>query len=80
MRQCPRWSGWWPRCFDSWGREGIGLDVQKDNEEFLTTEKKASANTLSSYLRDVRQFAAYLEREERALDDVTQSDVERSVK
>ena len=56
------------------------MDVLKDYEVFLTTEKKASANTLSSYLRDVRQFAAYLEREERALDDVTQSDVERYVK
>ena len=56
------------------------MDVLKDYEVFLTTEKKASANTLSSYLRDVRQFAVYLEREERALDDVTQSDVERYVK
>ena len=56
------------------------MDVLKDYEVFLTTEKKASSNTLSSYLRDVRQFAAYLEREERALDDVTQSDVERYVK
>ena len=36
------------------------MDVLKDYEVFLTTEKKASANTLSSYLRDVRQFAAYL--------------------
>ena len=56
------------------------MDVLKDYEVFLTTEKKASANTLSSYLRDVRQFAVYLEREKRALGDVTQSDVERYVK
>lgn len=40
MRQCPRWSGWWPRCFESWSREGIGLDVLKDYEVFLTTEKR----------------------------------------
>ena len=30
-------------------------------EEFLRTEKRASANTVSSYLRDVHQFAAAME-------------------
>lgn len=30
-------------------------------ESYLRDEKKASANTLSSYLRDIRQFGAYLE-------------------
>ena len=30
-------------------------------EEYLTNEKKASANTLSSYMRDIRQYGAYLE-------------------
>ena len=30
-------------------------------EKYLIEEKKASANTLASYLRDVRQLAAYLE-------------------
>lgn len=30
-------------------------------EAYLKEEKKASANTLSSYLRDVRQFGAYLD-------------------
>lgn len=30
-------------------------------EQFLTNEKKASPNTLSSYLRDIRQLADYLE-------------------
>ena len=30
-------------------------------EAYLTNEKNASANTLSSYLRDVRQLGAYLE-------------------
>lgn len=30
-------------------------------ERFLTDEKKASRNTLSSYLRDVRQFGVYLD-------------------
>jgi len=31
-------------------------------EAYLTNEKHASRNTLASYLRDVRQFAAYVER------------------
>ena len=30
-------------------------------EKYLSEAKKASANTLSSYLRDVRQLGAYLE-------------------
>lgn len=30
-------------------------------EKYLREEKKSSANTLSSYLRDIRQFGAYLE-------------------
>ena len=30
-------------------------------ENYLKNEKKASANTLSSYLRDIRQFGAYLD-------------------
>ena len=30
-------------------------------EDYLTHEKKASANTLSSYLRDIRQFGEYLD-------------------
>ena len=30
-------------------------------ESYLRDEKKASANTLSSYLRDVRQYGDYLE-------------------
>ena len=30
-------------------------------ERYLTDEKKASQNTLSSYLRDIRQFGEYLE-------------------
>ena len=31
-------------------------------ESFLKNEKKASANTLSSYMRDIHQFAAYQEK------------------
>ena len=32
-------------------------------EKYLTDEKKMSKNTLSSYLRDIRQYGAYLEAE-----------------
>ena len=30
-------------------------------EKYLVEDKKASANTLSSYLRDIRQLGEYLE-------------------
>ena len=30
-------------------------------KQYLANEKKASANTLSSYLRDIRQLGEYLE-------------------
>ena len=30
-------------------------------EKYLVEDKKASANTLSSYLRDIRQLAEYLD-------------------
>ena len=30
-------------------------------ERYLTEDKKASANTLSSYLRDIRQLGEYLD-------------------
>ena len=35
------------------------MDEIQGYASYLTTEKKASDNTLCSYLRDVRQFAAY---------------------
>lgn len=49
-------------------------------ELYLSSEKKASANTLSSYLRDVRQFAVYAAREEVPLEKIRQEDVENYVK
>ena len=30
-------------------------------EKYLTDEKHSSANTLSSYMRDIRQLAAYID-------------------
>ena len=53
-------------------------------EDYLRNEKKASANTLSSYLRDVRQFADYLEyntdKDIVTADEKTLSDYEASLK
>jgi len=45
-------------------------------EEFLKTEKQASANTVSSYLRDVHQFAAAMDGKGVALTQVMPRDVE----
>ena len=36
-------------------------DLLSQYEEYLTVEKHASQNTLSSYMRDLHQFAAYLD-------------------
>ena len=45
-------------------------------EAYLKTEKQASANTVSSYLRDVTQFAQVMEEREVALTEVLTQDVE----
>ena len=39
----------------------LDSEVLEFFEEYLKNEKKVSANTLSSYLRDVRQLSEYLE-------------------
>lgn len=39
------------------------MDLLTGYERYLKTEKKASANTLSSYLRDVCQYLHWLEGE-----------------
>ena len=56
------------------------MDYLKGYEAYLTTEKKASENTLSSYLRDVRQFSEYCQRETLELTETTTGDVERYAK
>ena len=56
------------------------MDYVKSYEAYLATEKKASSNTLSSYLRDVHQFESYTGRETLPLDQVAQSDVEDYIK
>ena len=44
---------------------------------YLEQEKHASANTVSSYLRDVRQFAEWLSGDGLTLTQVTPDDVKR---
>ena len=46
-------------------------------EQYLRTEKRASENTRSSYLRDLRQFSAYCGECGIALEDVTAEIVEQ---
>lgn len=56
------------------------MEYLKGYEIFLTTEKKASGNTLSSYLRDVRQFEEYCAKGQRELTALNAEDMERYVK
>lgn len=53
------------------------MDYLKQYERYLREEKKASANTCSSYLRDMRQFADYVEEAGLELTQVVSSDIER---
>ncbi len=46
-------------------------------EEYLKTEKRASANTVSSYLRDMRQFETAMSSQDTELEEVLTQDVER---
>lgn len=53
------------------------MDETSLYETFLREEKKASQNTISSYLRDVNQFTAWLKGEKIAVTKVKAADVER---
>ena len=44
-------------------------------EHYLTEDKHASANTVSSYMRDLRQFATYAYDRQLTVQDVTQTNV-----
>lgn len=46
-----------------------------DYQRYLTDEKHASANTISSYMRDLRQFASYTGERQLELTDVTETRV-----
>ena len=52
------------------------LDLISAYENYLTKVKKASSNTVASYLRDIRQFADWLRvSEENTVVDATQSNI-----
>jgi len=48
------------------------LDLIKAYENYLTKVKLASANTVASYMRDIRQFSQWLEQEQVSLVDAQQ--------
>ena len=52
------------------------MDYQSGYAHYLTEEKRASANTLSSYLRDVTQYLHWLEGEGVPPEQAAQKDVE----
>ncbi len=53
------------------------MDHISGYETWLVREKRAAANTLSSYLRDVRQFWLWVEEEGMSLSQVGQDDIRR---
>ena len=56
------------------------MDFLTGYETYLTTEKKSSANTVSSYLRDVRQFLEYAQNEKLNVVKASHGDLEKYVK
>ena len=56
------------------------MDHLSGYEQWLATEKKAAANTLSSYVRDVRQFLVYLSADGTKPERATQRTLEQFVK
>lgn len=52
------------------------LDLISAYENHLKKVKQASANTVSSYMRDVRQFAAWLGEQEVAVETVVQQNID----
>ena len=59
--------------------EASVLDYISGYEEWLAQEKRAATNTLSSYLRDVRQFEVWSRENDLVLDHVSQEDIKRYV-
>lgn len=51
------------------------LDLISAYENFLSKVKQASANTVSSYMRDIRQFSDWLSAEEISVVDATQLNI-----
>ena len=55
------------------------MDFIARYESWLVREKRAAANTLSSYLRDVRQFEVWSRENDLVLDHVSHEDIKRYV-
>ena len=53
------------------------MDYLAGYEEWLAHEKGAAANTLCSYMRDVRQFSQWMNGERLELPQATQEDIKR---
>ncbi len=51
------------------------LDLIGAYENYLSKVKRASSNTVSSYMRDIRQFAEWIHDEDLAILDVTQQNI-----
>lgn len=51
------------------------LDLIQAYENYLTKVKRSSANTIASYMRDIRQFSEWLSREEVQILDVVQLNI-----
>ena len=56
------------------------MDCLAGYEQYLRERKSASPNTLSSYLRDIRQYLAWLAGEGLAPEQAVQGDVERYIR
>ena len=56
------------------------MDCLAGYERYLRERKGASPNTLSSYLRDIRQYLAWLEGEGLAPERAAKGDVERYIR
>ena len=56
------------------------MEYLTEYERYLAERKKASPNTLTSYLRDIRQYLAWLSEEGLTPEQAAQSDVERYIK
>ena len=51
------------------------LDLIHAYENYLTKVKQASANTVSSYMRDIRQYSAWLQQLEIDVADASQVNI-----
>ncbi|MBQ3090265.1 MAG: site-specific tyrosine recombinase XerD [Oscillospiraceae bacterium] len=52
------------------------MRVVEEFKNYLTTEKRSSANTISSYMRDVNQFVDYLDHHDMEVVDVDQAAIQ----